>query len=58
VAGRLVKTLVNEIKQPGVIHEIRWNGRSNAGDTVASGVYFYKLVTKDFSKTRKMVLLK
>jgi hypothetical protein len=25
---------------------------------VASGVYFYKLATKDFTKTKKMVLLK
>jgi hypothetical protein len=58
VAGRLVKTLVNEIEQPGVMHEVRWDGRSNSGDPVASGVYFYKIVTKDFSKTRKMVLLK
>lgn len=58
VAGRLVKTLVNEVKQPGMMHEVRWSGRSNAGDPVASGVYFYKMVMKDFTKTRKLVLLK
>jgi hypothetical protein len=58
VAGQLVKTLVSESQQPGFIHEVRWNGRSDSGNPVASGVYFYKLVTKDFSKTRKMVLLK
>jgi hypothetical protein len=58
VAGRLVKTLVNEIKRPGLLYEVRWDGRSNADDPVSSGVYFYKIVTKDFSKTKKMVLLK
>jgi hypothetical protein len=58
VAGRLVKTLVNEIKQPGLLYKVRWEGRSNSGNPVASGVYFYKIVAKDFSKTKKMVLLK
>jgi hypothetical protein len=43
--------------KPGAYTET-WNGLSNAGTPVSSGVYFYKLVTKDFSKTRKMVLLK
>jgi hypothetical protein len=58
-AGRLVKTLVNEVKSPrvdGFANE--WYGDNNAGQQVASGVYFYKLVTKDFTKTKKMVLLK
>ncbi len=58
VAGQLVTTLVNEVKQPGIIYEVCWDGRSNSGDPVASGVYFYKMVTKDFSMTKKMVLLK
>ncbi|NIM19156.1 MAG: T9SS type A sorting domain-containing protein [Candidatus Latescibacteria bacterium] len=58
VAGQLVKTLVNETKRPGIIHEVRWDGRSDSGDPAASGVYFYKLVTKSYAKTKKMVLLK
>ena len=31
---------------------------NDAGTRVSSGVYFYKLQTKGFTKTKKMVLLK
>jgi hypothetical protein len=58
VAGQLVRTLVDEVRAPGVTHQVTWYGHSDAGQPVASGVYFYKLVTRDFAKTRKMVLLK
>jgi hypothetical protein len=57
-AGQLVKTLVDDVRTPGVVHTIEWNGRNNSGQSVSSGVYFYKLVTKNFTQTKKMVLLK
>jgi hypothetical protein len=58
VRGQLVKTLVNDTRAPGITHRVEWNGRNDAGQEVASGVYFYRLVTKGFTKTRKMVVLK
>jgi hypothetical protein len=58
VAGQLVKTLVNDVRTPGITHVVSWDGRNNTGQSVSSGVYFYKLVTKDFTQTKKMVLLK
>ena len=59
VAGQLVKTLFNgeQTPQPGGFR-VDWHGDSDAGVSVASGVYFYKLVTTNFSQTKKMVLLK
>jgi len=57
VAGQLVRTLVDSDMNAGAYAET-WNGRSNSGNPVSSGVYFYKLVTKNFSMTKKMVLLK
>ncbi|NIM18927.1 MAG: T9SS type A sorting domain-containing protein [Candidatus Latescibacteria bacterium] len=57
VTGQLVKTLVNEEKPAGEYTK-GWNGRNDAGNPVSSGVYFYKLVTKNFTQTKKMVLLK
>ena len=57
VAGQLVKTLVNENRLVGA-HTVKWDGRNNAGQTVSSGVYFYKLTSKSFVQTKKMVLLK
>jgi hypothetical protein len=65
-AGQLVRTLVNEIQTPlpsqvGVgttSFSVTWDGKNNAGQNVSSGVYFYKLVAKNFTQTKKMVLLK
>ncbi|MEE9271227.1 MAG: FlgD immunoglobulin-like domain containing protein [Candidatus Krumholzibacteria bacterium] len=58
-AGQLVRTLVNEVQTPQAgVFTARWNGMNNAGQAVASGVYFYKLVARNFTQTRKMVLLK
>ncbi|MEE9271359.1 MAG: T9SS type A sorting domain-containing protein [Candidatus Krumholzibacteria bacterium] len=58
-AGQLVRTLVHGVRTPNPDGlEATWDGRSNAGQSVSSGVYFYKMVTKGFSQTKKMVLLK
>lgn len=58
-AGQLVRTLVNDVQTPveGGFR-VTWDGKSNAGTQVSSGVYFYKLTAKNFSQTKKMVLLK
>jgi hypothetical protein len=58
VRGQRVKTLVTDTRAPGVTYRIQWDGRNDAGQQVASGVYFYRLVTKGFTKTKKMVHLK
>jgi hypothetical protein len=57
VAGHVVKTLVNGATPAGR-HELTWTGLDGDGRRVSSGVYFYQLVTDDFSQTRKMALLK
>jgi len=58
VAGQLIATLVDAVRAPGVMHRVEWDGHNAAGQSVASGVYFYRLQTKGFTKTKKMVLLK
>jgi hypothetical protein len=59
VAGKLVRTLVDEVKMPlAGGYSATWDGRTNSGKPVASGVYFYRLLTKTFVETRKIVLLK
>jgi hypothetical protein len=57
VAGRLVKTLVNEVREAGY-HDVTWDGTNNRNTKVASGVYFYKMSTADYWKTNKMVLMR
>jgi FlgD Ig-like domain len=57
VSGGLVRMLASGTKEMGT-HTITWDGRNDAGATVSSGVYFYRLDAGKFSQTRKMVLLK
>lgn len=57
VAGRRVATLKNELLPAGR-HQVIWNGRDDAGQRLASGVYFYRLRAGGFSKTLKMTLIK
>ncbi|HUV29930.1 MAG TPA: M6 family metalloprotease domain-containing protein [Acidobacteriota bacterium] len=57
ILGQEVVTLVDEARQAGY-HTITWDGASGQGHQVASGVYFYRLVTDEFSQTKKMILLK
>jgi len=35
-----------------------WNGRNARGEMVASGVYFYRILAREFSATRRMLLAK
>ena len=35
-----------------------WNGKTETGEAVASGTYFYQLQTGDYTETRKLVILK
>jgi len=55
--GREVRELVNEHKSGGTYH-VTWNGLTNTGSQVASGVYLYKMEAGDFVQTRKLILAK
>ncbi len=52
ILGRKVKTLVNELKEPGKYY---YNLTS---DRLASGVYFYRIEAGNFVDTKKLMLLK
>jgi flagellar hook assembly protein FlgD len=49
--------LVDEKAEAG-IHSVVWDGRSDSGRPVASGVYLYRVTAGEFVRTRKMLLLK
>ncbi len=55
--GQRVRTF-NMNDTPAGYHSIKWNATNDLGQQVGAGVYLYQLQTKDFVKTRKMVLLK
>jgi hypothetical protein len=55
--GRLVRTLVDEEKDPGS-YSVLWDGKDERGEVVSSGVYLYRMESEDFSSLKKMILLK
>jgi len=57
ISGQKIKTLVNEIKFPGY-SEIIWDGTSDSGAKVSSGIYYYKLRVGDFIQVKKMAYIK
>jgi hypothetical protein len=57
VTGRLVRTLLREVRAPGV-HRIQWNGLDDGGQPAPSGTYFYRLTLEGHTLTRKMQLVK
>ena len=61
-AGELVRSFDLGFQQAGYYvgksRAAYWDGRNGSGELLASGVYFYQLITLESTKTRKMVILK
>jgi len=55
--GEEVRTLVDK-EQPAGRYQVKWDGRDNNYQHVATGVYFYRLSAEGVAQTRKMLLLK
>jgi hypothetical protein len=59
VSGRLVRTLVNEVQEPTTEgFEVVWDGTSDTGQRVSTGVFFYQIDTPGFTSAKKLVILK
>ena len=60
--GQLIRTLDLGKKPAGIYlsrdKAIRWDGRDDNGESVASGVYFYTLEAGDYIATKKMIIAK
>jgi len=57
LSGEVVATVVNQTMSAGN-YRVTWNGKTDDGRAVASGVYFYHLQADGFTATKKMTLLK
>ncbi len=57
VLGRRVATLVDQPMRFGT-HRVVWDGRSDQGAKLASGVYFVRMNAGSFQDVKKMVLVK
>ncbi len=56
VLGREIAVLVNDQLTPGT-YEVEWSATGGA-ENYSSGIYFYRLITSEYTETKKMVLLK
>jgi subtilisin family serine protease len=54
--GQKIKTLVTAQQALGY-YKILWDGKNDDGEHVPSGIYFCRLKTETFSKTKKLILL-
>ena len=52
IKGQLIETLVTGHQEAGK-HSVIWDA-----DNISSGIYFYRIQTGDFSKTKKCILMK
>jgi hypothetical protein len=57
ILGERVKTLVNRFQTAGP-KSIHWDGTSDSGKSVASGIYFCRLKAGEFEACNKMLLLR
>lgn len=57
INGQRVATLVSAYEEAGK-HSVVWDGMDSQGQSVASGIYLYRLQTGNDSATKKMLLLK
>jgi hypothetical protein len=57
ILGRLVTNLVNSVQDAGP-HHVMWEGKTDNGTLLSTGIYFYRLQSGSFSQTERMLLLK
>ncbi|MFZ5519459.1 MAG: T9SS type A sorting domain-containing protein [Candidatus Zhuqueibacterota bacterium] len=55
--GERVLNAVNKLQEAGS-HSFHWNGLSETGDGLASGVYYYKIKINEHASLKKMTLVK
>ncbi len=56
--GRLVKTFSLFSPHSSLTSSVTWDGRNDSGIKVSSGIYFYKLTSKNFTAVKKLILTK
>lgn len=54
--GQKIRTLINEAKATGH-HSVVFDGKDDRGQSIASGVYFYRFTAGKYTATHKMLLM-
>ncbi len=56
--GRLIKTLLNEVKAAGIYEDVFWDGKNGDGETVAAGIYLVHMEAPNFSFSQKIAVVR
>jgi|GEM_PF-502978 len=57
ILGQRVAMLADGVYSAGD-HIVRWNGKTESGISLSSGIYFYQVQAGNFMKTQKMALIR
>ncbi|MFA6440382.1 MAG: T9SS type A sorting domain-containing protein [Bacteriovoracaceae bacterium] len=57
IGGAWIRTLLADHVRQGTC-TVSWDGRIESDEEAPSGTYFYKLQTKNFTETKKMILIR
>ncbi|MBN1560264.1 DUF3160 domain-containing protein [candidate division KSB1 bacterium] len=57
IRGCKVKTLVSST-QPAGLYVVPWDGTNDKGQPLSSGIYYYRMVTAEFSDVKRLILLR
>ncbi|MBD3341806.1 MAG: T9SS type A sorting domain-containing protein [Candidatus Lokiarchaeota archaeon] len=57
ISGKLIEKLYNGIAESGK-NSVTWNGKARFNNDVSSGIYIYRIEAKNFSMSKKMLLIK
>jgi len=58
VAGRRIRTLLDQELEAGQSGDVSWDGTDDAGGRCASGIYFFRVAAPGWREERKVVVLR
>ncbi|MBU2493543.1 MAG: Ig-like domain-containing protein [Bacteroidetes bacterium] len=58
ILGQKIRSLIHKESYGAGTWNVDWDGKSDYGEFMPSGVYLYKIKTADFTEVKKMILVK
>ena len=55
--GNKIVNITNHVYSPGQ-YKVKWDGKNSHGNNLSSGVYIYTIISDEYIKSDRMILLK